>query len=171
VLNVRERPGTRFDVVGTLEPITLDVSVVAPGRLLPSSIWYEVGHDAVEGWVNSAYIGRLGATDDATLEVYGMLGQPLGDDDLAALGATIAYSFLGDEGGGWIALVEPSEGSSPTAVGSITYDVVGLADDAIKGYRLIIHATQGVEGGPFALHSVERTYICWRGVDASGLCV
>jgi hypothetical protein len=55
-----------------------------------------------------ASAGPVGATDDATLEVYAMLGAPLGDDDLAALGATIANAFLSDEGGGWIALVEPS---------------------------------------------------------------
>jgi hypothetical protein len=54
---------------------------------------------------------------------------------------------------------------------SITYDAVGLSDDSIKGYRLVIHATQDTADGPFTLHSVERTYICWRGVDATGLCV
>jgi hypothetical protein len=74
--------------------------------------------------------------------------------------------YYGDPGA-----VEPSEGGSPTAVSSITYDVVGFSDDAIKGYRLVIHATQAVDDGPYALHSVERTYICWRGVDADDLCV
>ena len=53
---------------------------------------------------------------------------------------------------------------------SITYDVIGLADDAVKGYRLVIHATQTVDDGPYTLRSVERTSICWRGVDADGLC-
>jgi hypothetical protein len=171
VLNVRQGPGIRFDIITGLEPTTLDMRVTGPGWLLPSSIWYEIEYGIIVGWVSSAYIGQLGATDDATLEVYAMLGEPVGDDDLAALGATIAFAFLGEEGGGWTALVEPSEGGSPSAVSSITYDVVGLGDDAIKGYRLVIHATQDVDDGPFTLHSVERTYICWRGVDADGLCV
>ena len=171
VLNVRQGPGVRFSIVGMLKPTTLDASVTSQGWLLPSSVWYEIEDGSIMGWVSSAYIGQLGATDDATLEVFGILGEPLADDDLAALGATIAFAFLGEEGGGWIALVEPSEGGSPTAVSSITYDVIGLGDDAIKGYRLVIHATQDVENGPFTLHSVERTSICWRGVDADGLCV
>jgi uncharacterized protein YraI len=171
VLNVRGGPGTRYGITGTLAPTGADISVTGEARLLPTSIWYEITTAGEAGWVSGTFIGMFGATDDATLEVYSMLGEPLGDDDLAALGATIANAFLSDEGGGWIALVEPSEGGSPTAVSSITYDVVGLSDDAIRGYRLVVHATQAVDNGPYNLHSVERTSICWRAVDADGLCV
>jgi hypothetical protein len=171
VLNVREGPGLRYKTTRTLEPTAADIPVNGQARLLPTSIWYEITTGGHTGWVSGAFIGLFGATDDATLEVYAMLGSPIGDDDLAALGATIANAFLSDEGGGWIALVEPSEGGSPTAVSSIAYDVVGLSDDAIKGYRLVIHASQDVDDGPYTLHSVERTHICWRGVDADGLCV
>jgi hypothetical protein len=171
VLNLREGPGIRYNIIGSAEPTAADIPVTGQARLLPASIWYEITIAGESGWVSGAFIGLLGATDDATLEVYSMLGEPLGDDDLAALGATIANAFLSDEGGGWIALVETSEGGSPTAVSSITYDVVGLADDAIKGYRLVIHATQDIDEGPYTLHSVERTSVCWRAVDADGLCV
>jgi hypothetical protein len=171
VLNIRDGPGIRYNIAGALEPTASDIPVTGEARLLPTSIWYEVSTADKTGWLSGDFIGLLGATEDATLVVYGMLGSPLGNDDLEALGATIANAFLSDEGRSWIALVEPSEGGSPTAVSSITYDVVGLSDDAIKGYRLVIHATQTVDDGPFTLHSVERTYICWRGVDADGLCV
>ncbi|MCL1599630.1 MAG: SH3 domain-containing protein [Actinomycetia bacterium] len=171
VLNVREGPGIRYGITGTLEPTAADIPVTGEARLLATSIWYEISLTGENGWVSGAFIGMFGATDDATLEVYAMLGEPLGDDDLAALGATIASAFLSDEGISWIALVEPSEGGSPTAVSSITYDVIGLADDAVKGYRLVIHATQALDDGPYTLHSVERTSVCWRGVDADGLCV
>jgi hypothetical protein len=171
VLNFREGPGISYKIIGSAEPTAADIPVTGKARLLPTSIWYEITTSGANGWVSGAFIGLLGATDDATLEVYAMLGAPLGDDDLAALGAAIASSFLSDEEGGWIALVETSEGGSPTAVSSITYDVVGLADDAIKGYRLVIHATQDIDEGPYTLHSVERTSVCWRAVDADGLCV
>jgi hypothetical protein len=171
VLNVREGPGIIYDVTRALGATTSHIPVTGEARLLPTSVWYEVTTAGETGWVSGAFIGLPGATDDATLEVYAMLGEPLADDDLAALGATIANAFLGDEGFGWIALVEPSEGGSPSAVSSITYDVIGLADDAIKGYRLVIYATQAVDGGPYTLHSVERVFICWRGVDADDLCV
>jgi len=175
-LMVREGPGTRYPVTGTLKPTQTGIPVTGEAWLLPKSIWNEVATDQGTGWVNSAYIGLFGSTDEATLEVYELLGEPLADDDLASLGATIAFAFLTDEGGGWIALVEPSEGGSTSDASSIihssiTYDVVGLSDDSIKGYRLVIFATQNTANSPFVLHSVERTYLCWRGIDPTGLCV
>ena len=176
VLMVRKGPRTSYPVTGTLEPTQTGIPVTGEAWLLPSSIWYEVETGEGTGWSNSAYLGLIGLSDDATLEVYGLLGEPLADDDLASLGATIAVAFLSDEGGGWTALVEPSEGSSTSDASSIihssiTYDAVGLSDDSIKGYRLVIFATQDSANGPFVLHSVERTHICWRGVDPTGLCV
>jgi len=171
VLMVRDGPGTDYDATDSLGPTATDIPVTGEARLLTNSIWYEIIAMGESGWVNGSYIGLFGATDDATAEVLAMLGDPLADDDLGALGATIANAFLGEEGGGWIALVEPSEGGSAAAVPSITYDVVGLADDAVKGYRLVIHATRDAVDQPFVLHSVERTHICWRGVDGTGFCV
>jgi hypothetical protein len=56
-------------------------------------------------------------------------------------------------------------------VASITHDVVGLSDDAIRGYRLVIHATQDTVDGSFTFHSAERAYVCWRGVTDLGLCI
>ena len=171
VLNVREGPGTGFGVSGALEPTAVDVVVTGKARLLSESVWYEVNADSGTGWVNGAYLGLLGSTDDATPLVVDMFGNPLAGDDLDFLGATIADAFLGEEGSGWIALVEPSEGVSAAAVASLTYDAVGLDDDSVKGYRLVIHATQDASNEPFVMRAVERTSICWRGVTADSLCL
>ncbi len=171
VLNVRQGPGVAYAVVGTLEPEAAGIPITGAARLLVQSIWYEVEYDLGIGWVASSFIGLVGMTDDATALVAQELGSPLADDDIESLGATIAFMFLGEEGGGWIALVAPDRGGSVEDIHSVTYDIIGLDDDAVKGYRLVVHATRASAEGPFVMHSVERTHMCWRGIDANDSCV
>lgn len=168
VLNVRSGPGTGHGVVGTLEPVMDGIGVTGNARLLTSSIWYEITVGEETGWVNASYIGLLGGTEDATAEVEALLGTPLGDDDLLSLAATIAYAFAGEESGGRMAVVETPTAADPF---SVTIDVVGLDDDSIIGYRLVIGTAQERDDGPFELVRVDRTSICWRGVTTDGLCV
>jgi hypothetical protein len=54
-------------------------------------------------------------------------------------------------------------------LGEVTYDVIGLGDDAVYGYRLHVFGEPVTDG--FSLRTVERTYLCSRGVDADELCV
>lgn len=171
VLNVRGGPGVSFEIVSTLEPTAADIPATGQAWLLPKSLWYEIAIDSGTGWVNSSFIGLLGATDDATAMVARMLGTPLAADDFNYLGATIADAFLGAEGESWIALVEVSKGGSSPQIPSVMFDVIGLSDDSAKGYRFVIHATHEVSGGPYEMHSVERTAICWRGLTPKGLCL
>jgi hypothetical protein len=171
VLNVREGPGVRFNIVSTLEPTAVNIPATGKAWLLPRSLWYEIAIDRGTGWVSSSFIGLLGVTDDATALVHDMLGCPLEADDFHHLGATIADAFLGNEGNGLIALVERSDGGSSSVVASVTYDAVGLSDDSVKGYRFVFHATHDDLSGPYELHSAERIYICWRGVSEDGLCI
>lgn len=171
VLNVRAGPGTDHAIVFAVGPMVTGITVTGRAVESGASVWYEVGVSGESGWVNGAYISMLGATDDATSELAALLGSPLADDDLLSLGASIANSYLAEEGGGWIALVDlPVLAASPSIVSHV-YDVIGLADDSIKGYRLVIHSTTEVASGLFLLHSVERTSMCWRGVDSDGLCL
>ncbi len=167
-LNVRTGPGVGYEVVATLPPIATDIGVTGGTRLFPSSLWYEVDADGVISWVNASYIALLGATDDATSEVVAIHGSIPSADTMLALGAIVASHFMGEESGGRIVVtVAPSVGS----LGEITYDVVGIADDAILGYRLHVFGRQEEGAGPFSLHSVDRTSLCWRGVTGDGLCV
>ncbi len=52
-------------------------------------------------------------------------------------------------------------------LGEVTFDVVGMPDDAQHGVRLHVFGTP-LPGG-FALKSVEATVLCSRGVTA-GSC-
>lgn len=85
------------------------------------------------------------------------------------LGEMVAAVFGStDEGGSRIEMsVAPTVGD----LGEVTFDVVGLADDAQLGWRLHIFGqpTEGGEG--FSLMSVEATALCGRGVTEDGLCV
>lgn len=55
-------------------------------------------------------------------------------------------------------------------LGEITYDVVGLQDDSVSGYRLHVFGTTSPSGEGFILKSVEDTTFCSRGT-AGDLCV
>jgi len=161
-------PGVGYEIVATLSPMESDIGMTGGARLFPSSLWYEIDADGVVGWVNDSYIALIGATDDATSEVVATHGSIPSADTVLDLGGIVASHFLGEESGGRIVLtVESSAGS----LGEITYDVVGLADDAIMGYRLHVFGQQNEGAGPFSLHSVERTSLCRRGVTVDGLCV
>jgi hypothetical protein len=151
-----------------LDPEANDIAVTDDAVLLPSSIWYGVDADGVTGWVNSSYIALAGATHDATSEVVAMHGSIPVADTMRDLGAIVAEYFASEEPGSRIVLtVAPSVGD----LGEVVYDVVGLADDAVMGYRLRVFGQQQRGSGPFSLHSVERTSFCWRGVTDDGRCV
>ena len=64
-------------------------------------------------------------------------------------------------------------------LGEVTYDVVGLPDDATYGARLHVFGTPASNlpgsalkrANRFSLKTVESTSLCRRGVTADGLCV
>lgn len=62
-----------------------------------------------------------------------------------------------------VQVTEVSEGD----LTEVTYDVIGLGDDSILGFRLHIFAEES--GAGFTLRTVEATVLCGRGVS-DGLC-
>ena len=54
-------------------------------------------------------------------------------------------------------------------LGEVTFDVVGLGDDALFGVRLRVFGTPGDES--FTFKTVERTLLCGRGISSNGLCL
>ncbi len=53
----------------------------------------------------------------------------------------------------------------------ITYDMIGLGDDSVAGYRLHIFAiSNGEDDEGLTLKTIERTTFCWRG-RAGEICV
>lgn len=173
VLNVREFPGADFAIVTTLDPLADNIVATGRHRLLESSIWTEVIADGprlsgVIGWVNSRYIGYLGGVDDLTSSVVSQMGGIPEAETMLDLGTTVADSFRVDEGGFRAEMVIPPAVSD---LGEVTFDVVGLLDDAQLGWRLHIFGQPTAGGEGFSLMSVEATALCGRGVTAEGFCI
>ncbi len=166
VLNVRRAPGVEHPIVTTLPPLADDVTARGNAWLLPGSIWYEVTASGVTGWVNSRFVAYLGVVDDVTAAIVEELGGRPVVDDLEQLGRIVADTQVYDEPG--VSRVVMVEAPSVGDLGEVTFDVIGLADDALFGLRLHIFAQPGDDG--FGLGSVEQTSLCGRGVSEGGLC-
>jgi hypothetical protein len=165
VLNVRVGPGIFNDIVDTLDP-TGTTTAAGNARDLGLAIWVEHATGDATGWSNYAFLAFAGATDDATAEVVGLLGEVPTADSMPALGLIVAESLASEEPPSIIVMsVAPTIGD----LGEVTYDVIGLGDDAVYGYRLHVFGEPLTDG--FSLHTVERTYLCSRAVDADELCV
>jgi len=161
VLNLRTGPGASFDVVAELDPTADGIRGTGRGWQVPAGdVWWEVESDGVVGWANQRYLARLGDTTDLTATVVDYLGGIPTADTLEDLASQVA----GARGGGSIVVVGPTEGD----LGEITVDLVGFADDSVKGERLHVFASR--EGGVWGLVSVEQTVFCQRGVS-DGICV
>jgi uncharacterized protein YgiM (DUF1202 family) len=168
VLNVRSVPGTDSEVVAELEPTATGLIATGRARSLPESIWFEVDVEGVTGWVSSAFVGYLGLTDDATAEVIETLGETPGAATMLDLGLIVAETMSSDEPPSRIVIsVAPTVGD----LGEVTYDVVGLGDDALGGVRLHVFGDPAESGEDFVLSNVERTFICSRGVTDDGFCL
>ena len=165
VLNVRVRPGVLNNIVDTLDP-TETVDATGLARDLGLAIWVELDTGSAEGWSNFALLAYAGVTDDATSEVIGLLGEIPTAETMEALGLIVAESLASTDPQSFIVMsVAPTLGD----LGEVTYDVLGLGDDAVYGYRLHVFG-EPVDDG-FSLRSVERTFLCGRGVDEELLCV
>ncbi|MDH3293960.1 MAG: SH3 domain-containing protein [Acidimicrobiia bacterium] len=162
VLNVRAIPDASADIITALAPTATGIVATGEGRLLPSSIWYQVDTDAGLGWVNARYVAFIAGTDDATAE-YLATGSPGGAETMVELADMIADAFILDDSDGTevVQTVAPTVGD----LGEITYDIIGLGDDAVAGFRLHILATPSDSLEGFDLTSIERTYLCSRGTD------
>ncbi|MDH3307348.1 MAG: SH3 domain-containing protein [Acidimicrobiia bacterium] len=164
-LNLRERPGTNQSILTTLEPLFDDIVAEGEAWQLSRSIWYEVTAKGKTGWVSARYVGYLGGVDDLTSRVIDLLGETPEASTMLDLGLTVAAVFESEEpASATTVTVAPSTGD----LGEITLDVVGIGDDAIRGFRLVVFGTP--DGGRFVLKSVEAQTLCDRGVDPNGLC-
>lgn len=166
-LNVRAAPGTDQAVVVRLAPLTDDVVATGQARQLSDTIWYEVTADEVTGWASSAYLAWIGETTDITAAVIEELGKTPSAETMLDLGLTVAQSQSVEEPESRIRVAK-----SPTVtdLGEVTYDVIGLGDEAVFGVRLVIFGTPDSGGESFTLKTVESTALCARGISPEGLC-
>lgn len=164
VLNVREFPGLTA-IVARLAPTEDNVVSEGEGRLLSDSIWWKTTAGGATGWVNSRYLAYLGDVEDLTYAVVRDHGVYPTGPNMEVLGRTVAETLASDDPPSSIVMsVAPTSGD----LGEVTYDVIGLGDDAQVGWRLHVFGTP--EGGGFTLKSVEATALCGRGVTG-GVCL
>ena len=164
VLNVRESPGMT-GIVAALAPTADGVVSEGEGRLLPSSIWWKVTADGATGWVNARYLAYLGPAGDLTYAVVGDHGVYPTGATMEGLGLTVAEMLASDDPPSTIVMsVAPTVGD----LGEVTYDVIGLGDDAQAGWRLHVFGTP--EDGGFTLKGLEATALCARGLNGDA-CV
>lgn len=164
VLNVRELPGMTA-IVTTLAPTAADVVSEGEGRLLPGSIWWKVTANGRTGWVNSRFVAYLGSVGDLTFSVVDRHGGYPTGPTMEALGRTVAETLTSEDPPSTIVMsVAPTVGD----LGEVTYDVVGIGDDAQAGWRL--HVFGAPDGNGFRLKSVEATALCSRGLGGE-VCV
>lgn len=166
-LNVREAPGTDQTVVMRLPPLTDDAVATGQERQLPDSIWYEITVDDVTGWASSAYLAWIGETTDVTSVVIGLLEETPTAETMLDLGLIVAESQASDDPPSRIRVARQP---SVTDLGEVTYDVIGLGDDALFGVRLRIFGTPDAGGESFTLKTVESTALCARGLTPEGFC-
>lgn len=168
VLNVRRGPGTDFPVVAELAPVGETVVATGRGRLLTRSLWYEIEVGPVVGWASAGFLAFPGVVDDVTATVVDDMGERAGAETMLDLGRAVATSRASQDVESRITMAVPPEVGD---LGEVTYDVIGVADDAVLGYRLHVFATPAPGGERFTLDSVEQTVLCSRGVDADGRCL
>ncbi len=165
VLNVRAAPGAFNPILDTIEP-TGTATATGTARDLGRAIWFELDSGDAVGWSNLSFAAYTGGTDDATAEVVSLLGVIPTAESMEALGLIVAMSLASSEPPSRILMsVAPTLGD----LGEVTYDVIGLGDDSVYGYRLHVFG-EAVQDG-FSLLTLDRTVLCSRGVDADGLCV
>lgn len=167
-LNLRSGPGITAPVIDTVAPTFEGLVATGQTRQLPSgSLWINVDHAGMVGWANLFFVAYVGSVDDVTGLVVTALGEIPPATSMEELGLLVAGVFASTEDppSRIVMTVMPTKGD----VGEVTYDVIGLGDDATLGYRL--HVFGQIVDDVLGLHSVERTELCARGVTADGLCV
>ena len=158
VLNVREFPGLTA-IVARLAPTAEDVVSAGEGRLLTDSVWWKITASGTTGWVNARFVAHLDGVHDLTSAVVRDHGSYPTGPTMEALGRTVAETVASDDPPSTIVMsVAPSSGD----LGEVTYDVIGIGDDAQAGWRLHVFGTP--DGGSFELKSVEATALCDRGI-------
>lgn len=161
VLNLRTGPGVTFPATGELDPLGT-AEATGRNRVVDDGFWVEVMGAGSAGWANYRYLAYLGDVTDITSEI-GEL--PTGELELLAL--AVADTRTGDAPEDALQVVVV-DGPHKGALGEVTVDVLGFADDSVIGSRLHVFAQR--TGDLFEVRTVEQTLLCARGVE-SGLCL
>lgn len=167
VLNLRAAPGADQTILDGIPPTYDSVLALGNTRSLPAW-WTNVEYEGTTGWVNIAYLAYAGGTSDVTSSVLAETGGSLDAPTMTELGTAVADVLASEDPPSDIVLVVPE---SIGDLGEATYDVVGIGDDSVLGFRLHVFGEPTDTG--FTLKTVESMVFCHpnRGVTDDGLCV
>ncbi len=166
MLNLRTGPGPGQQVLDTIDPTY--TTLLAQGETWDTSeaFWIKVDYEGTAGWVHFGFVAYLGYTEDVTATVVADLGAYPVAGTMEELGLLVSEVFESvDPPSRIVMTAEPTFGD----LGEVTYDVIGLGDDAEYGVRLHVFGEATADG--FALKAVELTSLCGRGVSDERLCV
>jgi hypothetical protein len=166
VLNLRAIPGADQAVLEGIPPLYDSLTALGETRQLPQSLWIAVEYEDEVGWVNLRYIAYLGATTDATESVLQELGTSPAAETIEGLGSIVVETFTSEDP---VSEVVIADSQATGSLGEVTYDVLGLGDDSVRGVRVRVEGTP--YSGGFTLHGVEMTALCARGVTDDGVCI
>lgn len=142
-----------LDVERELDPLDTGLEALGHAWEVDGVLWELMLFEEREGYFPRSMLAFIGEPDDVT-ELYADIN--LGS--VEELGAEIA---------GEIEATEMILVALPGAL-ELIYDVIGMEDDSVAGYRVRVVAVE--ESGGFAPELVERTPLCSRGLDDAGLC-
>lgn len=166
VLNLRAGPGADQAVVAEIPNLSKGLVALGNTRDLGDSFWVEVDYEGTTGWVHYGFVGYMGVTDDLTASVVNQLGDGPVAETMLDIGLIVARTFASEEPASDVVLtIAPTVGD----LGEVTYDVIGIGDDAVRGYRVHVFGQPADE--TFGLKAVEVTTLCGRGVTEDGLCL
>jgi len=175
-LNMRTNAGVDFEIISTL-PRSVEVATTGACVVVGSVDWWEVVPTGATGggWVSSRYLSDAPVFDPglgkAIEDTYNVELRADTLEDLAALLAE-AYGFDGD-----VVITQVGEVEVADAVGGdVTYDLTGLKDDSVDGFRVDIgfHFDKNADATEitgFIAKQITTRALCSRGVTDDGLCI
>jgi hypothetical protein len=147
-------PGQSGEPVFEVSPLEDDLEALGRAWEIDGVAWEWLLVQGHEGYLPRSWLGFIGEPEDVTSQF-----AALTSDSVARLGEEIASEIEATKTV-LVAQASPLE---------VVYDVVGLGDDSIAGYRIRVSAREEDTGG-FAPESVERSPLCTRGLTATGVC-
>lgn len=166
VVEVRALPGLDQPLAGDVSPGT---AVEPMGQVFETEdglVWWQVRAGTIQGWIQPS-IAYRGPAVDMTDDVLADLDAAVTFGSAEDASAEIAQMMAEAEGASRVVVVNKTE-IEGTGSTTITTDLLGLQDDSVLGYRVII-AAAGSSGWRPA--SVIRAPLCARGVTPDGLCL
>ena len=163
-LVVAEIPNTAEDVFGLGEAFQTEDGL----------IWWLMRWDRFQGWVLPGVAYRGLDTDITNQVIDGSVAGPPTAASMTDLALLVAEQFLTAEPSAEAVLVA-STGDDiighTTVDRTAIVDVVGLGDDSVAGFRLLVSGDASAgQATQIELTSVHQISLCWRGVSPEGLC-